>query len=103
MIATFVIKQNQNIKKINDLNRNFAILKGKIAIEIEDLAFDSKEISLDELRHLLEEKLAKEKIKIKFKNKMEKLQQKQNNEQEISDSLVDTNTLLNMYSNKKEE
>ena len=103
MIATFVIKQNQNIKKINDLNRNFAILKGKIAIEIEDLAFDSKEISLDELRHLLEEKLAKEKIKIKFKNKMEKLQQKQNNEQEISDSLVDTNTLLNMDSNKKEE
>ena len=45
----------------------------------------------------------KEKIKIKFKNKMEKLQQKQNNEQEISDSLVDTNTLLNMDSNKKEE
>ncbi|MBR2999329.1 MAG: hypothetical protein IKL15_01110 [Mycoplasmataceae bacterium] len=103
MIVTFAIKQNQNIKKINDLNRNFAILKGKIAIEIEDLAFDSKEISLDELKHLLEEKLAKEKIKIKFKNKMEKLQQKQNIEQEISDPLVDTNTLLNMDSNKKEE
>lgn len=103
IIVVFVIKQNQNVKKINDLNRNFAILKGKIAIEIEDLAFGSKEISLDELKDLLEDKLAKEKIKIKFKNKMEKLQQKKYNEQKESNSLVDTNTLLNMDSNKKEE
>lgn len=89
------IKFDEQNRKINDLNRNLAILKGKIAIDIHEMNFDTSELSVEELRFLLEEQLAKEKMKLKYKNKLERLSAKSDD----VDVIVDTKTLLNIKQN----
>ncbi len=90
------VKFNAQNQKINDLNRNLAILKGKIAIETEDLEFNTAELSADELKLLLEEQFIKEKLKSKYKAKIEKVSID-------SDVTFDTKTLMNIrgYKNNK--
>lgn len=93
-LATLInalIKLNIQNKRINDLNRNLAILKGKVSIDMKELHFDTSELSAEELKHLLDEQLAKEKLKTKYKNKFIRLNRTTN-----ADVMVDTKTLLNI-------
>ena len=62
ILINSLIKLNIQNKRINDLNRNLAILKGKVSIDMKELHFDTSELSAEELKHLLEEQLAKEKF-----------------------------------------
>ncbi len=96
IMINLLIKFNIQNKRINDLNRNLAILKGKVAIDMKELNFDTSELSAEELKHLLEEQLAKEKIKLKYKNKFVRL-----NKTTKVDAIMDTKTLLNI--NKKND
>lgn len=96
ILINSLIKLNIQNKRINDLNRNLAILKGKVSIDMKELHFDTSELSAEELKHLLEEQLAKEKLKAKYKNKFIRL-----NKTSKADVMVDTKTLLNI--NKKDQ
>ncbi|MBD5423147.1 MAG: hypothetical protein HDR43_01470 [Mycoplasma sp.] len=93
-----VIKLSSQNKKINDLNRNLAILKGKVAIDMNELNFDTSELSADELKHLLEEQLSKEKLKAKYKSKIAKL-----SKTSTTNLMIDTKTLLNLSKNKNKQ
>ena len=96
ILINSLIKLNIQNKRINDLNRNLAILKGKVSIDMKELHFDTSELSAEELKYLLEEQLAKEKLKAKYKNKFIRL-----NKTSKADVMVDTKTLLNI--NKKDQ
>lgn len=90
-----ILKLNQQNYRINELNRNLAILKGKIAIQMNEFNFDTSELSIEELRYLLEEQLAKEKLKAKYKSKFNRLSKSIDGELHTK-----TKTLLNI---KKDE
>lgn len=90
-----IIKLNQQKYRINELNRNLAILKGKIAIQMNEFNFDTSELSIEELKYLLEEQLAKEKLKAKYKSKFIRLSKSIDGELHTK-----TKTLLNI---KKED
>ena len=96
ILINSLIKLSIQNKRINDLNRNLAILKGKVSIDMKELHFDTSELSAEELKYLLEEQLAKEKLKAKYKNKFNRL-----NKTSKADVMVDTKTLLNI--NKKDQ
>lgn len=98
ILINSLIKLNIQNKRINDLNRNLAILKGKVSIDMKELHFDTSELSAEELKHLLEEQLAKEKLKAKYKNKFIRL----NKTSKVS-NMVDTKTLLNISKDKKDQ
>lgn len=86
-----IIKLNQQNYRINELNRNLAILKGKISIGMNEFNFDTSELSIEELKYLLEEQLAKEKLKAKYKNKLSRLSKSID-----VDLHTSTKTLLNL-------
>ena len=96
LLTIFILKlindQSVQAKRINELNRNLAILKGKIAVEINELNFDTSELSVDELKYLLDEQLEKEKLKAKYKNKLERISSKTG----TTSIDINTKTLLNI-------
>ncbi len=92
-----ILKFNEQTRQIHNLNRNIAILKGKIAIDLKETNFSTSELSVEELEHLLEEKLAKEKIRVKYKNKLERLASK--NQQLNIDDSIELKDLLGDESN----
>lgn len=91
-----IIKLNQQNYRINELNRNLAILKGKISLGMNEFNFDTSELSIEELKYLLEEQLAKEKLKAKYKNKLSRLSKSID-----VDLHTSTKTLLNLNDKEK--
>lgn len=83
--------------KTNELNKNLAILKGKISIDLNELDFNTSELSSEELKILFEEQVTKEKLKQKYINKLKRI----NNLENFDDTNIKTLLNINLNKNKK--
>lgn len=84
------IKISELNKKVDEINRSLAITKGKINIQMNDFnnSLNTAELSLEEYKKILEDQLAKEKIKVKYQNKITNLKNKHNLQEELSNELI---------------
>lgn len=95
------IKVSELNKKVDEMNRSLAITKGKLNIQLNDFnqSLNTAELSFEEYKKLLNDRLAKEKIKIKYENKINNLKNKQNNAHDENDINLNIKNLLGFEDN----
>lgn len=84
-------------KKVDELNRTVAILKGKLVNNFDyENQISTAELTLDEYKKILEDKLAKEKARIKTQKKLEQLQERYSQNTEQLEEDFSTSKLLGL-------
>lgn len=89
------VKISELNNKVDELNRSLAITKGKLAIKLNEFEnLSITELSFEEYKKLLDDKLLREKIRMKYEIKMENLKNKYNQVSSNNGDVLDTQVLL---------